>query len=344
MLLSQMLSRYRKAIMGLAAVWVVFLHCWLLIIPNRPVLGAIEAFVKWNGILGVEIFLFFSGLGLTYAIRKETLGTYYTGRFRRVLFPYWVVVLLRMMTSHWSPVRALCIASGVTAVTEDFQVLLWFVPAIVIFYALFPAYHKLMMRAKNSTAFTASALGLWLCAVILMRDVVREDLWVMINRVPSFLIGVWIGERCREKEVRMRAVHWALCAIVLAAGWMLRTAGSRGLVPLIPQFFLAASSLIGPALCVLLAGAFAWLMGGGLRRVFSPVLRILEFFGLFTLELYCIHQWLYEIIYAQLEGRVSYLAINVISIPVLILAGYLLYLLHGRVLALTDGKSRTKQA
>lgn len=70
---SHLLRRYRSALMGFAQLWIVLLHCWLLIIPNRPVLGAIEGFVKWNGTLGVEMFLFLSGIGMTYSIRKGTI-------------------------------------------------------------------------------------------------------------------------------------------------------------------------------------------------------------------------------------------------------------------------------
>ena len=81
-------------------------------------------------------------------------------------------------------------------------------------------------------------------------------------------------------------------------------------------------------LCFLFAGLFALLGSGALEPVFRWPIRFLSFVGTFTLELYCVHQWLYGKLHPLLEGRVSYLSINLITLPLLILAGYLLHLLH----------------
>lgn len=187
---TQLLGRYRGELMGFAALWIVIMHCWLVIVPNHAILGAIEGLVKWNGMIGVEMFLFLSGMGLTYAIRKRTLGQFYAGRLKRVLLPYWFMVLLIAVTEAWGMKKTLGFMTGAVFFMENFQALLWYIPAILLLYALFPAYHALMLRARDKTAFTACALGVWLCAAILGREAIRSDVWVFINRIPSFLLGV----------------------------------------------------------------------------------------------------------------------------------------------------------
>jgi len=333
---TRLISRYRSALMGFAQLWIVLLHCWLLIVPNRPVLGAIEAFIRWHGTVGVEIFFFLSGTGLTYAIRKGSLRSFYLGRLRRVLLPYWIMVFVYTVSGHHSLRWGLFRALGIHFFTRNALGLLWFIPAILILYAIFPVYHKLMMRAKDKTAFTLSAIMLWLCAIVLLRDAVREDLWVFINRLPSFLLGIWFGEMGRERTLTMRAEHWALCSFSALAGFLLIKAGNRGLVPLIPEFAFAASTLCGVPLCFLLSGLFCVLENGRFGVIFRCPVRFLSFVGTFTLELYCVHQWLYSRLYTPLEGHVSYLAINLISLPAVIAAGWLLYLVHRYLIRLID--------
>lgn len=323
-----LLRRYRGALMGFAQLWIVLLHCWLLIIPNRPVLGAIEAFIKWNGTLGVEMFLFLSGIGMTYSIRKGSIRSFYLGRLRRVLLPYWVMAAVNAADAHLGVLWMLYYATGLGSILQNFQALLWFIPAMLILYTLFPAYHSLMMRAKSKTGFTLAALLLWLCSITLLREVIREDLWVFINRIPSFLLGVCFGEIGRKQRLIMRGRHWVLCFLAMLAGFSLRTAGLRGLIPGIPHFSFAVSWLMGVPLCFLLGGLFALLEMGKTGAIFHLPLRFLAFMGTFTLELYCCHQWIFSKIYGLLEGHVSYLGINLVSIAAAIAAGWLFHAAH----------------
>ncbi|MBQ6858551.1 MAG: acyltransferase [Clostridia bacterium] len=340
---TRLLSRYRGALMGFAQLWIVVFHCWLLIVPNRPFLGAVENFIKWNGLIGVDFFFFLSGMGLTYAIRKKTLREFYAGRLRRILVPYWVMLAAHAIHGRWEYGKILRYATGVVFVTEDFQALLWFIPAILVLYALFPAYHALLCRARDKTAATGCMLIVWLCGALLLRETMRSDLWTFYNRLPSFLLGVWFGEAGRERDMKMHPEHWALCLVGVAAGFLLMRAGTKGLVQAIPQALFAGSAFCAVPLCFLLAGLFALLEGGAAGRIARPFMGLLRFVGTFTLELYCCHQWLYIRMYSFLEGRVSYLAINVITIPIVILAGWLFHLAHQQLWICVD-RMRQKRA
>lgn len=325
-----MLSGYRGAVMGIAALWVLLLHCWIPIVPNRAILGTIEEIVKANGMLGVEIFFFYSGLGLTYAIRRHSLGSFYAGRIRRVVFPFWTMAALYAVSQGWNLEKLLKTASGVTFVTQDAFAFLWFVPAIFVLYLLFPLYHRLMQRAGDKAVFTLCVLCVWLIAAVLLKEAVRADVWRMVNRFPSFLIGVCIGEMGQEREIRFGRVHWLLCVLALALGWILRSAANQGQMQMIKESYFAAMTPIGVSLCFLFSGALAALeaCGGWIRRAAGLLVRALSFVGTFSLELYCVHQWLFGFIYSALEGRVSYLTINIVSLPLLILAGWLLGRAH----------------
>lgn len=323
---TQMLSKYRGAMMGLAALWVLLLHCWILYVPEYAVLGDIEEAVKTNGVLGVEIFFFYSGLGLSYAIRKHSLGTFYVNRIKRIVFPFFTMAVLYAVSESWSIEKLLRNALGVTFVLEDIFAFLWFVPAIAILYLIFPLYHRLMQRAGDKAAFTLCVLCVWLGAAIVWRDALRSDIWCMINRVPNFLIGVCVGEIGREKEIRFGFIHWSLCLLALAMGFELRSAANQGLIQAIKEPYFAAMIPIGVSLSLLFPGLFTAMeaCGGWIKRLTGLMVRLLSFIGTFSLELYCVHQWLYGYIYSALEGRFSYLVINIVSLPVLVFAGWAL--------------------
>lgn len=334
----QLLSRYRAAMMGLAAILIVIMHCWLVIVPNRPILGAIEGLIKWNAVLGLDMFFFYSGLGQTYAIRKNALRQYYFHRLRRLLIPFWIMALAYGYTEGWGFGKLVRNSLGISFFTETIFAHLWFVPAILLVYLIFPLYHRMMMRSGSKMAFSLCTVCVWLCATILLRDVMREDVWFFNNRLPGFMLGVFVGELGREKQIRMTGTHWMLCLLIMAVGWLLRDAASHALIQLTPQFYLVPAALIAVALCFLFSGLFAVLesCGGLIGKATGLLLQLLCFVGNFTLELYCIHQWLYGILNGALEGHVSYLAINVIVLPVLIFAGWLLYCVHMRLLSVVD--------
>lgn len=325
---TRLISRYRSALMGFAQIWIVLMHCWLPVIPNRPILGGIESLVLSNGGLGVGMFLFLSGAGLTYSIRKGSLLSFYTGRLRRVLMPFWFMVIVYTIFQGHSFLWGLMRATGYYAIAKNFLAFLWFIPAIIILYLFFPPYHALMMRAKSKTAFTGAALMLWLFLTLLFHDHIRSDFWMLVNRIPLFMLGVWFGEAGREKPLEFRIEHWVLCFLSLLTGFLIIFADKRGLMPLRAPLSFVESFLCCTSICFLLAGLFYILENGRLGTVFRYPVRFLSFTGTFTLELYCIHQWLYGKINPLLEGRVSYLTINLISIPTLIAAGWLLHLVH----------------
>ncbi|MBQ7785771.1 MAG: acyltransferase [Clostridia bacterium] len=324
---TEILKRYRGAVMGAAALWILLLHCWVIVIPNRPVLGAIESAVKVNGIIGVEMFLFYSGMGLTYAIRRCSLQAFYVQRIRRVLFPFWIMAILRAITEKWDWIKLLRIASGTAFLTESIHLLLWYVPALLVLYLFYPLYHRLIVCARSKAMFTLGALGIWLLLSVIFRDRMREDVWCMTNRIPSFLLGIYIGEASHKRSVKMDWKDWALCCGSIAAGCILRDAANKGMITLLPQAYYAATTLIGVPLCFLFSLVFSVLEAYG-KRLGKLVIRFFSFVGTFTLELYCIHQWLFELMFRRLEGKLSYLTINMVLLPVLVLSGWLFQRIH----------------
>ena len=59
----QDISTYRKALMGVAMLWIVFYHFGF----HTPIISHLTRF----GYTGVDIFMFLSGFGLFYSLQKK---------------------------------------------------------------------------------------------------------------------------------------------------------------------------------------------------------------------------------------------------------------------------------
>lgn len=80
-----LISKYRTPLMGIAALMIIFCHA-----PQYGVVmpSFISNFISRGG-LGVDIFLYLSGVGCWYSLSKGvTLKSWYYKRFIRIFIPY----------------------------------------------------------------------------------------------------------------------------------------------------------------------------------------------------------------------------------------------------------------
>lgn len=81
-----LINKYRRELMGIAILWITLYHC--LADPVKalgiPVLGTVLS----RGWLGVEIFLFLSGIGLFFSMRRNPdAKQYWLRRSKKVIVP-----------------------------------------------------------------------------------------------------------------------------------------------------------------------------------------------------------------------------------------------------------------
>lgn len=139
-----LLSTYRGCIMGIAALLVMFHH--LTFKPDGSIFADAYMFVRHLGAMGVDIFLFVSGFGLSFSLSKDNNATnFYKKRIARIIPSYVVIMVLYYIIS--------ALLFGKFNVTnfllEIFTVRFWidgggfwYVSAAVLLYILFPVLYK----------------------------------------------------------------------------------------------------------------------------------------------------------------------------------------------------------
>ncbi len=306
----QLLSRYRGAIMGIAAIWILVFHKWIILSAIPPegtfdLVNFLEQYIKKIGFCGVDIFLMLSGIGLTFAIKKESLPKFYYRRIRRIILPFLAVAVIRWKLEKWTTQAFLGNISGFNFYTKTIYSFLWFVPAIITLYLLFPLYYKIFSKAKNKTMFTVGAVTLWLLVTLLVRDHMRIDLFGFTNRIPIFIIGVLFGYLTQNrKDIGFTLSTYLMLLITLALGlymaYLSNYFGYGLIVPVGNCCF--PNCLIAVSLPFIIA-RILYFFERRLSVFGKAVIKVLSFFGTFSLEFYCVQEWFAGIMIPKLMAK-----------------------------------------
>ena len=330
----QLLSKYRGALMGIAALSIYFFHAWIPITlePQHSsvfLLSFLEHFSKKIGFFGVDIFMLLSGIGITFAIKKESLPKFYYRRIRRLLLPFATVGIIRGITQNWGWKVIIGNLTGFNFFAKDINSFLWFVPAIAILYLLFPLYYKIFNKFPNKILFTAGVIMIWLLISVMVKDIMREDLFGFTNRIPVFVIGILIGYLIQNgKGIDLTVHSCILLFIMLFTGLYLAYVTNFKdfylIVPLgnsfLPNLFISISlSLLVSKLFEMLEKRFSKFAG--------IILKIIGFFGMISLEFYCVQSWFIDIIPLLTEDGWSKHLVNIMLFFIITALSWVAYVL-----------------
>ena len=155
------LSRERDILMGIGILWIVFFHMGIRIPENLQIL----LFVKKMGNIGVDMFLFLSGIGLYYSYSKlsdinNSWKEFYKRRFWRIV-PATMICLIPWFTylNFLKPVSFARYLMDISSLSFwwDGNNRGWYIAMIIITYLLYPfLYHTIdpVNTEKNFVAFS----------------------------------------------------------------------------------------------------------------------------------------------------------------------------------------------
>lgn len=270
-------SRYRAPLMGVAMLLIILFH-----VP-------LSRWSPWFGLyrcgnIGVDMFLFLSGVGLWFSWTKTpSLKHFFRRRYLRV-YPAWLVVSLIYFIPRWYGDWSFLV--GNVLIDWDFwrvgNLTFWYVPAIMMLYTLAPLYIKLICRYP-AYRWLPVVMVVWCVMVNWIQPLHAHLNYLEIfwSRVPIFFIGVNMGQMVKEKRV-IEGYSWFLLLLVfaLAFGTCVYLEQERhGLFPLFVERMLYIPLTITMIL----------LLNQLLRHMPSWVNACLKFVGLISLEVYLIH-------------------------------------------------------
>ena len=290
---------------GLAILGIVLAHISYMLVTDNHYLFPLSMAAG----VGVDIFLFMSGFGLTLGLLKKYMSPleFYRRRLIKVFIPLWVMLLLLfaadalLLQHYYSPLYVLRsllgwfpTANGYIDVNSPY----WYISWLLMFYLLLP----LLFNAKRPW-LTAIALAVIANLVAIINPLDLQVDWLHRLHTNAFSFGMIVAWAINEpkggsnklatrlKLFRANAAPWLryplLLAMLVVAGYFAANNADSSWPKLSPALQAAgfeANYFIGQATSLLAMTAL--LIFFSLKRV---EFRFLYLFGVYSFETYLMH-------------------------------------------------------
>ena len=209
------ISRFRGELMGAAMLFIILFHVAL---PRE------DAFfgLRRMGNVGVDMFLFLSGIGLWFSWMKNSSAKHFFIRRYLRIYPTWLIIACLFYIpsfqggSTWNWIYLF----GEITINWGFwlhdELNFWYIPATMMLYLFAPAYMELIRRHP---------IYRWLPVVMIMWCILVQyvtpihqavgHLEIFWSRVPIFFIGINMGEMVRQKQTLDGTSIWMIWLMFL---------------------------------------------------------------------------------------------------------------------------------
>ena len=282
------LSKNRSEIYGLSILWIMLFHGTICGIHYSSVLRLLNI-----GNIGVEIFLFLSGISLYYSFSKnQNLRLYTFRRITRLLIPvitvsglYWLYLLFsdniglfgllsRLMGLHFW-------------LTGDQQI--WFLSFLMLAYILYPYYWYFLFSKEGTNRLYLARMILLVAlsiSITILIKIYSADFYInteiALTRFPVFIIGALAGKYVYEQR---KVPNWIIIPCTLAVGVVFIVL-SKGLT----------SGIISRYIYMVAGIPLTIILGWIFDRLSNTVIgRIMTYLGRMSIELYIAHIMLIHI-------------------------------------------------
>lgn len=243
------LSTYRTQLMGIATLMIIVCHA-----PASGVLmPSVLAKILDLGNLGVDIFLFLSGLGCYYTLSKSVRTvSYYKKRTYRLLIPY-LTISLPFAIFYWAIGQNSILDCIYTITTLEFWLYhkgAWFVALMIPLYFISPLLYRAMNLGKVSWMYSIIIILILMVFSLFplyneANDSIVNNIQAAFSRVPSFILGMTIAPYCKDrKKINVLfAVALMLLFIILSAFHIKGTSTWWCIIPILIMILTKCCSL-----------------------------------------------------------------------------------------------------
>ena len=319
------ISRFRAEQMGAAMLFVILFHVAL--DRGDPFYG-----LRRCGNVGVDIFLFLSGVGLWFSwVKTPDVLRFYRRRLLRIV-PTWIVVATAFYLPDYLGARRfshnIVDLIGDITINWDFwlhdELTFWYVPAIMALYLVAPWYMRLI-QSRPVYRWLPLLMVIWCVMVqwVLPIHHAVGHIEIFWSRVPIFFIGINFGEMVRtHRQLPSEAVWLLLVTFLMTFGTCLYLEQVRhGQFPL----FVERMLYIPFTVCTVLV------MNRIFRRTPQWVNRSFRLVGALSLEAYLIHIH-FVLVYVQ-PYHLGYWLTFLVTVAITLPIAWLLQRLIGMVTA-----------
>lgn len=284
------ISDYRGVLMGIAILAIIIFHytddCRM---ANINYSGWTLFYNKWISSSSVDTFLFLSGFGLYYSMKKKPdVRTFYKRRFIKILIPYLLIatpalIWRDLFFSDLGVKVFLKDISFITFFTEG-KTWFWYILMICFCYLIFPYIFRLVESCSDEEMEDMRMMSIFTFFTLIAMMIQKYDdqLFGFINiallRIPVFFFGCFIGRRAYEKRTIKTGVFLMMIFSIFLA--QLRLVNKVVIVRHVLAF-------LNLSICLLIILILNQIKG--LKVLHNSIVKFFEWFGKYSLELYLMH-------------------------------------------------------
>ena len=176
----------KKFLQVIAAFQILFFHLWAPITSTQ-----IEQFILKTAYVGVDMFFFLSAYSL--AGREIDYVPFLKDRVLKLYAKFaFFTLIMALFSKSFGVIRAVKSLMFIEFFQKGGGAFLWFIPAILIFYAVYPLFLKWNSRFK-----VIWVLLIWLVAGVFSEHVLSyTTVFIFTNRIPVILAGYLFKTYC----------------------------------------------------------------------------------------------------------------------------------------------------
>ena len=289
------ISRYRSVLFGISIISIILFH-YCEDYVNAFQDGNVDSnliifgYYKMISSLGVEVFIFLSGLGLFYSMSNNSnVIRFYEKRVKRLIVPYIFIGII-----FWGVFDLILNKDGIIRFIKDFtfvtfftegQRTIWFIGVIFIFYLVFPLVYKLILSQAGVIKTLILVIGIYGInySILQLWPNIYDNIEIGIMRFPIFILGALCAYLIKNDVQNQNKI---MISLAIAIGLALKLADVFVDMPqywsrIITTFYAIALVLI---VCIIVNKLHWQKFNSAMEKV-----------GEYSLELYMIHVCLRKI-------------------------------------------------
>ncbi|MBR3448630.1 MAG: acyltransferase [Oscillospiraceae bacterium] len=217
------ISKYRAQIMGFSAVLIMLFHFITCVYKDLHIPVVTDILSRGN--IGVDCFLFLSGIGLYRSMSKDGKALpFYKRRISRIVLPVLLISL-----PYWLARDFLYKHDGIGMFLLNWTTLsfwthnnrtVWYVSLLLLLYPLYPLIYRMQKKHTVSIVILTVAVFAAVAAAFRVVPAFYDTYEIAITRIPVFLIGSLTGEilfsgQPEAKRYKPAAVVYTVLTVLL---------------------------------------------------------------------------------------------------------------------------------
>lgn len=200
------LSKYRTELMGLSAVMILLCHAS----GNGIEMPVFLRYTIVQAQIGVNVFLFLSGMGLWYSLSKLlcSMRRWYLVRYSKLLVPYFIIqgTLTTISCIRYDTLDFRFWLSSISTIEFWFSHrAAWFVALLIPLYCVAPLLYS-FFKAQSTVKVVILMIATYIIALFplskfgiqLDNNNVFYNIQFVMIRVPSFILGMYMAPYIKE--------------------------------------------------------------------------------------------------------------------------------------------------